>query len=91
MVDRYLQRAYVEVRVVRQLDNVETIKRAVEAGTGISIVPRSAVTQELRDGALAAVTLADPGLQRPVALIYRKGRPLETATERLIEVLREEI
>jgi len=91
LVERHLQRAGVAVRIAQHLDNVETIKRAVEVGTGVSIVPLCAVTQEVRDGSLVAIPLGENGLDRSVAVIYRKGRVLNSAAEKMIEVLTEEM
>jgi DNA-binding transcriptional LysR family regulator len=91
IVDRTLLRAGVAVRIVQQLDNVETIKRAVEAGTGLSIVPRCVVTREAHDRTLAVIPFANHEMDRPVAVIYRKGKVLNSAAQRLVEVLEREM
>jgi DNA-binding transcriptional LysR family regulator len=91
LVEIHLQRAGVSVRIVQHLDNVETMKRAVEVGTGIAIVPRCAVLREVREGTLVAVPLGEGGLERPVAVIHRKGKALNSAAQKMIEVLTEEM
>jgi DNA-binding transcriptional LysR family regulator len=87
LVERQLQLAGVVVRIVQHFDNVESMKRAVEVGMGVSIVPRCAVAQEVRDGTLIAIPVGEAGLERPVALIYRKGKVLNSTARMLIEVL----
>ncbi len=91
IVERYLRRVGVSVRVVQRLDNVETMKRAVEVGTGIAIVPRCSVSREVEEGTLGAAALGEHGLERPLGLIYRKGSALNSAAQKLIELLIEEI
>jgi len=88
-IDRYLRQHGVHVRVVMEFDNIETIKQAVEIGAGVSILPEPTVVKEVQQGALAAVALAPPGLQRPVGIIYRRGRPFTPTLSRFIELLRE--
>src|SRR5207244_12494760 len=44
--DRLLRRYGVEVRYVMELANVETIKRLVDIGTGVAILPEPAVRLE---------------------------------------------
>jgi hypothetical protein len=45
----------VAVNYVMEFDNIETIKRSVEVGIGLSILPETAVASEVRSGLLAAL------------------------------------
>ena len=42
-IDRYLRQRSVDIRIVMEFDNIETIKQAVEIGAGISILPEPPV------------------------------------------------
>ena len=53
LTDGLLRKHKTVVRVVQELDNIETLKRCVEAGRGISIVPENTVSQEVRRKSLA--------------------------------------
>jgi DNA-binding transcriptional LysR family regulator len=86
-IDRQLRQAKVEVSVVHQFDNVETIKRSVEIGAGVAIVPRATVQQEIKSGSLQGVKLQGRGWERPLAILYKRGNPLGTATTKFMEVL----
>ena len=88
--DRLLRRYGVEVRYVMELDNIETIKRVVEIGTGLAILPAPAVHPEVRGRTLAAVQLADEVFLRPLGIIHRQGKHFSPAAERFIELLRAE-
>ncbi len=69
----------------------ETIKSAVALGVGLSILPRSAVREEMRAGKLSGRRIADwPGATRTVQLLVRaEGRPPKVVEE-LREMLLEE-
>jgi len=87
--DRILRAHGVSVHKVAEFDNIETIKRAVEVGFGVAIVPRPSVLDEQRSGQLAVVALAEPEWTRSVGLIYRSDRTLGTAARKFIELLTE--
>jgi DNA-binding transcriptional LysR family regulator len=85
--DRILRAHSVTVRKVAEFDNIETIKRAVEVGFGVAIVPRPSVLDEQRSGQLAVVALAEPEWTRAVGIIHRSDRALGTAARKFIELL----
>ena len=85
--DRILRSYGVSVRRVVEFDNIETIKRAVEVGMGLAIVPRPSVLDEQRSGQLAVVALAEPEWKRSVGIIYRSDRALSTVAKKFIELL----
>ncbi|HEV3471030.1 MAG TPA: LysR family transcriptional regulator [Pyrinomonadaceae bacterium] len=85
--DRVLRAHGVTVHRVAEFDNIETIKRAVEVGLGVAVVPRPSVLDEQRSGQLAVVPLAEPEWKRSVGVIYRSDRVLGTAARKFIELL----
>ena len=88
--DRMLRRYGVEVRYVMELDNVETMKRVIEIGAGIAILPEPAVRPEVKARSLAVVQLSDELFLRPLGIIHRQGKHFSPATEKFIEFLRTE-
>lgn len=88
-IDKILRAQGVSVRRVAEFDNIETIKRAVEVGIGLAIVPSPSVMDEARVGSLAVVALAEPEWTRAVGVIYRSDRTLGTAAKKFIQLLRE--
>lgn len=80
----------ITVRFSGEYDNIETIKRAVEIGQGVSIVPLAAVQHELEHGTLRVVHLSDETLLRPLGIISKRGRHLSPAAVKFIEVLQRE-
>ena len=88
-VDRLLSAAGVEERVTMELDNVEAIKKMIEAGLGISLLPLVTVQAEVETGRLMALPLADvPKAQRRITAIYRRDKFLSSALKGFLTVLR---
>jgi len=88
--DRILRAHGVSVRRVAEFDNIETIKRAVEVGFGVAIVPSPSVVDEERSGQLFVVPLAEPEWTRSVGVIYRSDRTLGMAAKKFIQLLKEQ-
>ena len=90
-IDRFLRRYDTEVRVVAEFDNIENIKRAVEDGAGIAILPEPTLRREVSARVLAKVSFrhaADtPPLVRPVSIIHRRKRHLNPAVTEFIALL----
>jgi DNA-binding transcriptional LysR family regulator len=91
VIDRALRSAGVTVRVVHRFDNVETIKRAVEIGSGVAIVPNSTIREEVRNRHLEAVTLSGSGWSRPLAILHKKGRKPSAPALKFIDTLQKEL
>lgn len=88
VIDRYLRENGVEPTHVMEFDNIETVKRAVEVESGISIVPENTVRQEVESGLLAAVRLEGKRLTRPLGVIYQRNRPRFPALAEFIAILK---
>lgn len=86
--DRIFKAHGVSVRRVAEFDNIETIKRAVEVGFGLAIVPRPSVLDEQKSGQLAVVALAEAEWTRSVGIIHRSDRTLSIAARKFIELLK---
>lgn len=90
-VDRLLSAAGVEERVTMELDNVEAIKKMIEARLGISLLPLLSVGAEVTAGRLVALSLADvPGAHRRIAAIHRPDKYLSAALNAFLALLKQE-
>lgn len=87
-VDRFLKRHGVAVRASMEFDNIEAIKKAVEIGSGLSLLPSPALERETRAGTLAQVPLKKDRFVRPLGLVRRRGRPLSDAVRLVLDELR---
>jgi len=87
-IDNILERYNVVVRPVMEFDNIETVKRAVEINSGISILPETALLQEVASGTIRVIPFSNENFIRPTGIIVRKGKILSLAGRYLIELLR---
>ena len=88
-IDRFLRKYNVRPNVVMELDHIATIKHAVEVDIGISIVPLNALEHELGRGTLTYLPFSDRDFERPLGILFRKGRSLSVATQKLLDLLLE--
>lgn len=87
VLDEIFKKHEVSVIIKAEFDNIELIKRAVEIGLGVSVVPSMTVKTEIQAGLLKALSLAEGPFMRPIAIVYRRGRSLPTAVKKFIAVL----
>ncbi|MDW8380955.1 MAG: LysR family transcriptional regulator [Verrucomicrobiota bacterium] len=90
-LDRVMREHGVTVRYVMEFDNIETVKRAVEIGAGISVVPQTTVTQEVNNRTLVAIPLEEGRIERPIAAILKKNKVLSPAMKHFLALLKEDL
>jgi len=86
--DKMMKSYGVSVKKVAEFDNIETIKRAVEVGFGLAIVPLPSVIDEEKNGQLSIVKLKEKNWDRPVAVVYRSDRELSLAAKKFVNLLK---
>ena len=87
-IDRHLRRRLVQVETNLVFDNIENIKRAVEVGAGVALLPRPTLEREVEAGSLVACPLRDHPLSRPLAIVHRGEATLGLAGLRVLAALR---
>src|SRR5262249_55902577 len=70
-IDKLFRDEKVELNVVMEMDNVETIKRAVEMGLGVAVLPLATVQHELSQGSVVAKDFAEGTFTRPIGILLR--------------------
>ena len=86
-IDRVLALSNVTVKAALEFDNIETIKRAVEIGSGVSLLPEPTIERELSTGTLVKVQLNGRPLVRPLGIIHRRDRELSDTARRFVQLL----
>jgi LysR family transcriptional regulator, transcriptional activator of the cysJI operon len=87
LVDGLLRRHRVRVHYTMELDNIETIKRSVEAGLGLSLLPAPTLAAEIRARTLVGKPPAEGPFRRPIGVVYRKNRELSAAGKAFLALL----
>jgi DNA-binding transcriptional LysR family regulator len=88
-LDEVLKKNGIAVITKAEFDNIELIKRAVEIGIGVAIVPSMTIKSETEAGLLKAVSFKEGPFKRPIAILYRRGRSLPPAVKTFMSVLTE--
>src|SRR5262245_53481286 len=74
--------------VVAELWSFENIQSFVQAEVGLAIVPRVTVEDELADGKLAHVPVAELHIPRRTLMIYRDQGYVSDSAQELIKIVR---
>lgn len=81
----------MHITVEVELDSIGAIKELVRSGNGYSIMSRTAVSQEIERGELAAARIVQPFISRPVVIAVSPKARLSLLSEKLIELLNSEL
>ena len=83
-LDQMLRQHRVTPRIGAEFDNMESIKRSVAAGAGLTIMPKYAVRDEEAFGTLRTVSIAGEPLTRTLKLVWDARRYLSPVTRSLL-------
>ncbi len=86
-IDRLLRRSGARVEVVMEFDNIEAIKRAVEVGAGVAILPEPTMTREVALGTLGMARLNGEKFVRPLGIVHRRGKRFYSNTRDFLDLL----
>lgn len=88
-VDRFLRDHHVTVDVVAEFDSIENIKKAVEVGAGVALLPAPTVQREVETGNLIAVPLAETNFTRPLGIVHHRQHKLSATVRHFLDLLRQ--
>lgn len=88
-LDRFFRDHDVDIQIVAQFDNIQSIKEAVVLESGISILPERTMQAEVEQGRLISVPLHAPELVRPTGIIHRKKKKLTRAAREFLRLITE--
>lgn len=86
VLDKALSTAQVRLDWFYEVNHLSTSLGLVEAGLGISVLPKLATPQSDHP-VIATVPLSDPTISRTIGLVERKGGRLSPAAQRFRELL----
>jgi DNA-binding transcriptional LysR family regulator len=88
-VVRTFEKYRTPLNISLEMPTLEAIKRFVEGGMGVALVPRLAAQAEIARKQIAALTVKEMKLERKLYLVYRKGATLSHAARAFLRVARE--
>jgi len=87
-VVNHLQKSDLKVETVMEMENPESVKKAVQSGLGIAFISKFAVETELKAKTLVALRVKGLDINRELKIVYRKDKHLGRAAQRFIEMAR---
>jgi len=72
-----------------ELPSLEAIKRMVETGIGIALVPKLSAQVEIDSGQLKGLSVKEMKLERKLNIIYRKNSVLSHAAQEFLRIAKE--
>ncbi len=88
-VIRTFERYRTPLQIVVELPSLEAIKRLVEDGLGVALMPRRVAQAEIGRGGLMALTVREMRFERTIHLVYRSGAALSHAARAFVASARE--
>ena len=82
--------ARTPLNISMEMPTLESIKRLVEQGLGIALIPRLAAQIEIDRKQLAGLVVREMKFERRLHLIYRRGATLSHAAKAFLRVARDE-
>ena len=75
--------------IIASIENLETIKKSVRQGMGISILSKLATADEVANGEILAFPIPNSDEGRDINLVYNKNYQMTRSAERFIKVVKE--
>ena len=79
IIDEACAQQGIALRVVAEIDSLTSVKKAVAAGVGHTILSQSSVMEEVASGQLQAITINESSMRRRVVCATRITRPTTLA------------
>ncbi len=86
-IEAYFEQQGISINSSVQINSNEGIKRGVQAGLGLAVVPLHSVTLEFQSGYLAVLDVASMHLQRSWFLVHRQGKRFSSVVEAFKEFI----
>ena len=88
-VVRTFEKYRTPLNISLEMPTLEAIKRFVEGGMGVALVPRLTAQAEIARGQVAALAVREMKFERKLYLVYRKGATLSHAARAFLRIARE--
>ena len=86
---RLYEQRHAPINIQVGLPSLDGIKRGVEMGLGVALLPRRCALSEIANGQLAAVKVPQLRLPRKVRLIYRRSGEIPHAAEAFLKAAKD--
>lgn len=89
VVATHLRKFRVDAEAVMEIENPESVKKAVQNGLGIAFISAFAAETDLKAKTLVAVEIKNLEIRRELKIVYRRDKHLSRAAQTFLEMARE--
>jgi DNA-binding transcriptional LysR family regulator len=86
-IDRYLRQLGITMRIAAELDNIDSVKHALEVESAVAFLPEPTVKEEIDTGSLVALKCPWLDLTRPLGVIQRRNCMLGRTARGVLEMI----
>lgn len=86
-IDKQLRQLGVTMRIAVELDNIDSVKHAAVVNSGVAILPKLTVQNEVAAGSLKMLACEGLNLTRPLGIIQRRDVSMSRAARSFIELI----
>jgi DNA-binding transcriptional LysR family regulator len=86
-IDRQLRQLGVTMRIAVELDNIDSVKHAAVVNSGVAILPKLTVQNEVAAGSLTMLSCEGLNLTRPLGIIQKRDVSMSRAARSFIELI----
>lgn len=88
-IDRYLRQLGITMQLAAELDNIDSVKHAMEVDTAVAFLPEPSVKEEIAKGTAVALNCPWLALKRPLGLVHRRNDTLGRTARGVMELILE--
>jgi DNA-binding transcriptional LysR family regulator len=88
-IDRFLRHLGITMQIAAELDNIDSVKHAMEVNSAVAFLPEPTVQEEIDNGSLVGLNCPWLNLSRPLGLIQRRDSTLGRTARGVIELILE--
>lgn len=85
-INTHIEIGALQLQPIMEMENPESVKKAVQSGLGIAFISKFAVETELNAKTLVAVPVRGLNIERELKIVYRKDKHLGRAAEAFIKI-----
>jgi DNA-binding transcriptional LysR family regulator len=86
--EQVFERMKLKPTIIMELNSSEEVKRMVELNLGAAFISKLSVINEIRLGTLRTIPLNEVEITHPVAVVYKTGRYISSATRQFLNDLK---
>lgn len=83
------EKANTNLNIAIELPSLEAIKRLVETGVGVALVPKLTAKAEIAAGRLVGLSVLEMKLERKLNIVYRKNSVLSHAAQAFLKIAKQ--